>query len=168
MRKKSFVSARIAFALRRGSRRLTWRVKVLGIFFIVFCVPVPFMNGHLSTFLGKYAFFWKKIWRSGEKFVYLQRRKDRSEPDIGFLSLGRFGPIFLLYIDNRQFQLYPYRLLFLLSILRNQDSDPAYRYCSVKLLFLAFFECLLDQLRLTYPFPLQVDSLFQTEVNQHD
>ena len=28
--------------------------------FIVFCVPVPFMNGYLSTFLGKYAIFWDK------------------------------------------------------------------------------------------------------------
>ena len=29
-------------------------------FFIVFCVPVPFISGYLSTFLGEYAIFWGK------------------------------------------------------------------------------------------------------------
>ncbi len=44
----------------RGSRRLTWRVKVLSIFFIVFCVTMPFFSGYLSTFLGEYAIFFDK------------------------------------------------------------------------------------------------------------
>ncbi len=44
----------------RGSRRLTCMVKVLRIFFIVFCVTMPFFSGYLSTFLGEYAIFFDK------------------------------------------------------------------------------------------------------------